>query len=153
MRLNRFWQINLETSDIASYDNDCVLDKEFHFTPIYVDEQTVDLFIHLRYVVIEGEDIEESIYHADFISTFDMTESAEWFKVGEDDQYYIQLAAFNQLLFQTILLTNGYLTCQNKGTFLLNHLIPFTQKEEINNLIAGFFEIHTGGFVTLETRD
>ncbi len=144
--LQRFKQVNLELLDTKFYGLDLDLEDieiEVSFRPFKISETEIELFLHLRYLVSEGEDDDDgvNILHTDFVSEYTI-EDKKVLQVEENETFF-DLDLFIIMLTSTVSMARGYLVCQTKGTNIGDFILPLLSTEKLienssykeNNLI------------------
>lgn len=137
--ITSFTEINLETINIDFHepelDNNAIL-TELGFTPSFKNANVIELFIHIRYYIVEDEK-NISILHADFIS--DLLFNNEQLDFQKDA--FIAKEDFAPALQRIIELTKGYLMAKVPSKVLNNSYLKYI---EVNELIedSDFFIPH-----------
>lgn len=137
--ITSFTEINLETINIDFHepelDNNAIL-TELGFTPSFKNTNVIELFIHIRYYIVEDEK-NISILHADFIS--DLLFNNEQLDFQKDA--FIAKEDFAPALQRIIELTKGYLMAKVPSKVLNNSYLKYI---EVNELIedSDFFIPH-----------
>jgi|GEM_PF-6857545 len=137
--ITSFTEINLETINIDFHepelDNNAIL-TELGFTPSFKNANVIELFIHIRYYIVEDEK-NISILHADFIS--DLLFNNE--QLDFQKEAFVAKEDFAPALQRIIELTKGYLMAKVPSKVLNNSCLKYI---DVNELIedSDFFIPH-----------
>jgi len=124
-----FTEVNLEAINIDFHDpqlDSKAILLELGFTPTVKTATTVELFIHIRYYIVEDEK-NISILHADFIS--DLLFNNE--QLDFQKEAFIAKEDFAPALQRIIELTKGYLMAKNPSKVLSNSYLKYIDGNEL----------------------
>jgi len=110
-----FTEVNFEVRDTDYFGLEINSDNlifEINFTPYYKDINSTEIFLHTRYYIEHEKDKKISIFHADYVSSFEL--SGDMLQ-KQKNKTLIPLNTFYKLLGITISMSRGYFLARTIG--------------------------------------